>query len=344
MRRPAAEWDEQYILSLPVGEDDRLERKGARLLDLTIPGVREEAVRDELAKQLSAFGNTGGGNLIYGLTDAGAIDSGGVSRTIKGRATTKAWVEDLIPMLTDYEIIGVNVYEIVPSTQNSQIQAGKALYIVDIPDSDRAPHQSTRDLRYYVRLAGESQPASHRLIEDIRNRARHPNVCFDAKVVEVGVTDFQQQPPGQVNATFYVIIRFILHNKGPIKATDACLQTEIGLDVPMSACLDLNIVQIRGVPPTLVFWEVQHPLYPEMDISFRGSFPFSASLVPGSRSSWLLQSTSEDVSEIGLRWKVFADSAPPKSGVVTMAQMGLAPRLQEALEKHAGWRSLGLPS
>lgn len=108
MRRPAAEWDEQYILSLPVGEDDRLERKGVRLLDLTIAGVKEDSVRDELAKQVSAFANTGGGNLIYGLTDAGAIDSGGASRTIKGRATTKAWIEDLIPMLTDYEIVGVN--------------------------------------------------------------------------------------------------------------------------------------------------------------------------------------------------------------------------------------------
>ena len=344
MPKPAAEWDEDYILSLPVGEDDRLERKGARLLDLTIPGVKEDSVRDELAKQLSAFANTGGGNLIYGLTDAGAIDSGGVSRTVKGRATTKAWVEDLIPMLTDYEIVGVNVYEVLGNSQNSQIETGKALYVVDVPDSDRAPHQSTRDLRYYVRLAGKSQPASHRLIEDIRNRARHPNVSFDAKVVEVGINGVQGTPPGQISAGFNVIIRFTLLNRGPIKASQACLQTDIGPHVPMAGGFDPNIVQIRALPPTRVFWEVQHPLYPEIDTSFRSSFTLGASLVSGSGNWWLLQSNAEDITKIGVRWKVFADSAPPKSGVITMGQMGLAPKLKEALEKHAGWRSLGLTS
>jgi hypothetical protein len=73
-----------------------------------------------------------------------------VSRTIKGRATTKATIEDLIPILTEFEIVGVNVYQIVPNDQNSKIDAGKAIYVVAIPDSDRAPHQSTRDQRYYV--------------------------------------------------------------------------------------------------------------------------------------------------------------------------------------------------
>lgn len=211
---------------------------------------------------------------------------------------------------------------------------------MDIPDSDRAPHQSTRDLRYYVRLAGKSQPASHRLIEDIRNRARHPNVSFDAKVVEAGVNGFQQTPSGQINAAFNVIIRLTLLNRGSMKATDTCLQTDMGPEFSMSRNYDPNIVIVRNMPATLQFWEVQHPLYPEMDTSFRGSFTLSASLVAGSRSWWLLQSTSEDVSKVGLRWKVFADSASPKSGVITMEQMGLAPRLQEALEKHAGWRSI----
>src|SRR5260370_41600067 len=50
----------------------------------------------------------------------------------------------------------------------------KGFYIVDMPDSERAPHQSKRDSKYYVRLGGRSQPASHKLIEDIRNRRRHP--------------------------------------------------------------------------------------------------------------------------------------------------------------------------
>ena len=136
MPKPAAEWHEDYVLSLPIGESDKLERKGARLLDLTISDVREDTVRDELAKQLSAFANTGGGALIYGVGDDGGVDMGGVSRMIRGRTSTKAWLEDLIPVLTDYEVVGVNVYEVSPKEQDSAIEPGKALYVVDIPDSD----------------------------------------------------------------------------------------------------------------------------------------------------------------------------------------------------------------
>src|SRR5262249_34675564 len=107
------------------------------------------------------------------------------SRVIRGRQPTKEWLEDLIPTLTEYEIVGVNVYEILEGSQSSTIAAGKALYVVDIPDSERAPHQSKRDGRYYVRLGSKSQPASHRLIEDIRNRGRTPDLELEISIKQV---------------------------------------------------------------------------------------------------------------------------------------------------------------
>lgn len=175
MTKPVAEWDEDYLLGLPL-ENDTLERKGSTLLDLSLPQANEGKVLNELAKQLSAFANTGGGRVIYGLTDKGEVDHGGVSRILRGRRSTKEWLEDLIPSLTDYEIVGVNVYEITGKEADSKIHSSRAIYVVDIPDSDRAPHQSKKDYKYYVRLGAKSEPASHRLIEDIRNRAKHPIV------------------------------------------------------------------------------------------------------------------------------------------------------------------------
>ena len=50
-------------------------------LDLTA-GADQDAVLDELAKQLSAFSNMGGGQIIYGLSNNGDIDGGGVSRLV----------------------------------------------------------------------------------------------------------------------------------------------------------------------------------------------------------------------------------------------------------------------
>src|SRR6266404_4970868 len=189
MAKPVTEWDEAYILSLPK-ENSEIERKGRMKLDLAA-GADENDVLDELAKQLSALANTGGGKLIYGLKDDGTVDNGGVSTQIKNG--TKEWLERRIPGITDYEILGFNVHEFEPKSPSSQIQHGKAIYIVDIPDSDRAPHQSNRDMKYYVRLGSQSLPASHKLIEDIRNRQKHPNVSLaDIK--------FELQTPRQVGA------------------------------------------------------------------------------------------------------------------------------------------------
>ena len=137
MSKALDSWNEDDVLALPPGENDAFERKGSRLLDLTLPGVREGDVLNELAKQLSAFSNTGGGRIFYGVADDGTIDNGGVVVSVKGQQSTKEWIEDVIPTLTEFEIVGFNVYEIRPNPTNSKIAAGKALYVVDLPDSDR---------------------------------------------------------------------------------------------------------------------------------------------------------------------------------------------------------------
>ena len=71
---------------------------------------RERTVRDELAKQLSAFANTGGGQVIYGLTNTGAVDNGGVARSVRGRQSTKEWLENVIPNLTDFRELLVSTF------------------------------------------------------------------------------------------------------------------------------------------------------------------------------------------------------------------------------------------
>jgi predicted HTH transcriptional regulator len=160
MPKPVSDWEEEDVLALPPGENDGFERKGAKLLDLTIPGVKDGLVLNELAKQLSAFANMGGGQIIYGVTDVGTISNGDIARVIRGRKSSKEWLEDVIPTLTEYEITGFNVYEIRPKPSCSSIAPDKSLYVVDVPDSDRAPHQSTRDHLYYVRLAKQVSTCS----------------------------------------------------------------------------------------------------------------------------------------------------------------------------------------
>lgn len=141
--KPVYEWDEDFVLGLPLGEFDWFEAKGRRALDLMLPNVREHHVLGTLSKGVSAFANSGGGVLIYGLKNPQAtqgrwfVDDGGVSTCMKG--DTREWLETVIPNSVDFPLANFNVYAILPTSPTSQIGVGQALYLVDIPDSPSAP-------------------------------------------------------------------------------------------------------------------------------------------------------------------------------------------------------------
>ena len=178
--KPVSEWDEAYILSLPVGEFDWLEAKGRRSLDLTIPNVTEDTVLATISKEVSAFANSGGGTLVYGLIDPKAgdtewhVNDGGVSVTVK-RGGTKEWLETVIPNQMDPPLEKFNVYAIPPSGPGTKIDEGRALFVVEVPDSQQAPHQA-KDYKYYSRVASRAQPIRHRQVLDILSRRQHPEI------------------------------------------------------------------------------------------------------------------------------------------------------------------------
>jgi hypothetical protein len=185
--KPTVEWDENYVLNLPTGEHDWVEFKGTHLLDITIPSVDENKVLDELSKQLSAFANSGGGTLVYGVKDVApgglrTVDRGGVSSTLRGRST-KEWLEDVIPHLVEHQLMSFNVYSILKTGAGSNIDEGKEITLIEINDSEQAPHQA-RDKRYYARVGGKSRPIGHRMVLDILGRAVHPRLEISFSIRE----------------------------------------------------------------------------------------------------------------------------------------------------------------
>src|SRR5438874_958413 len=97
--KDARDWDEEYVLNLPPGEQDWFEAKSSGALDPTLPNAQlPDRMRDELSVSLSALANTGGGVLVYGISEVDEqwqVDSGGVSLNVKKR-NTKEWLEDII--------------------------------------------------------------------------------------------------------------------------------------------------------------------------------------------------------------------------------------------------------
>jgi Putative DNA-binding domain len=184
------EWDETYLLNLPSGEFDWIEFKESKKLDFSLSGINRDVVLRELSKQISAFANSGGGVIVFGIENPKSgqplkVDTeGGVSLNLqKG---TREWLEDVIPNLVDFPISKVNVYELTAKeNEASQIKPDKAIIIVDIPSSEQAPHQASDNL-YYARVGGKSRPINHRFVMDIIGRAKHPKLIMDVSLFRAG--------------------------------------------------------------------------------------------------------------------------------------------------------------
>lgn len=118
--------------------------------------------RREIAKDVSAFANSDGGCIIYGIEEDNQlprrIDSG-----VDHNIYTRERLEDVITSNISPRIEEIEISRIQLSPDNSA-------YIVDIPKSSRGPHQETISNRYYKRFNFKSQPMEDYEINDVRSR------------------------------------------------------------------------------------------------------------------------------------------------------------------------------
>lgn len=156
-------WTEEEVLSLP-DEHDFFDRKSGRLLS------DKNGFNLAVGKALSAFANSGGGHLLLGVKDDGLFD--GVPE-MQGGTTTREWLEQKIPNLVIYPLQDFMVHQVVPSSPSS-IPAGKVLIVIDVGDSDLAPHQNAADHIYYCRVGSHSIPASHFYLQTLWRREIYP--------------------------------------------------------------------------------------------------------------------------------------------------------------------------
>lgn len=165
-------WTEDAVKELPLGEHNYFERKSGQLFE-----QNKGSFLDSLAKAVSAFANSGGGHILLGVEDNGKLD--GILPQ-EGRTTIKDWLEQKIPHVVDYSLSDFRVHTVLPATQSS-IPTGRVVVVVDVGDSSLAPHQSSRDRRYYYRCAGRSELAPHFYLELLRQRLIHPALKIELK-------------------------------------------------------------------------------------------------------------------------------------------------------------------
>jgi hypothetical protein len=161
------EWNEADILELisnGVQESLSLDYKACASLG------RTDGKKKELSKDVSAFANSAGGTIVYGVIENGHvptnIDSGYDPADI-----TKEWLEQVINSTIERRIDGIRITQVALITT----QPGKVLYVVSIPQSNHAPHMASGN-RFYKRFNFESVLMEEYEVRDVARRSETPNL------------------------------------------------------------------------------------------------------------------------------------------------------------------------
>lgn len=187
------EWDENDLLQLVntgAQESVDLEFKASGALQNT------DKNRDEISKDVSAFANSAGGTLIYGMVEnrsthvADSLDTGS-----DPNVTTREWLEQVINSKIQRRIDGVRIGQVALSITSP----GKVAYVVYVPSSTRAPHQAA-DKKFYKRYNFQVLAMEEYEIRDVSRRGEVPDLRIDFSLPKTGLmlipgtTEFEPFP------------------------------------------------------------------------------------------------------------------------------------------------------
>jgi hypothetical protein len=136
--------DLHSLIDNEIEESIHLDYKEASALD------KSDGKKKEISKDVSAFANSDGGIIIYGIKEKNhkAFEI----TYIDGDIFTKEWLEQTINSSIQRRIPEIKIY---PIRNNGNIK--ESIYVVKIPKSYEVPHLC-KDKRFYKRFNFESVP------------------------------------------------------------------------------------------------------------------------------------------------------------------------------------------
>jgi len=140
------------------------EREGYHLDFKKEISKNHEKAKKELAKDISAFANSGGGYLIIGINNDYEII--GVERTIQNKPIDE-WLNQILSTNIEPQVFYFDpkIIEIPGSDL--------VLLVMQIPESTRKPHIVTESNNYYIRINDSCKPANHNQIRDMFEFSRN---------------------------------------------------------------------------------------------------------------------------------------------------------------------------
>lgn len=139
---------------------------------------RNDKKTNEISKDVSAFANSDGGIIIYGIKE-NQVDRHlpeGID-PINRKEITKEWLEQIIQSKIQPRIDGIIIHSISIKEDSDDV-----IYVVEIPKSNTA-HQSN-DKKYYKRFNFNSEPMFDYEVRDVLNRAKFPIISLEFQITK----------------------------------------------------------------------------------------------------------------------------------------------------------------
>jgi schlafen family protein len=194
---------------------------------------KEEKKRDELCKDVTAFANSAGGQLVFGIEDDKHVPvrlDGGAAPEI-----TKEWIEQVIDSRIQPRIEGLVIHPI-------KLVQGLG-FVIDVPQAlGRAPHQAP-DKRYYRRQNFQNVAMEDYEVRDILRRTTMPDLQVDLSFPggDTFMVQFGQQ---EMSQTFF--LNCTVRNNAPTPANYAIVEVLVDHDLTNPFAIDpfvrVNIV------------------------------------------------------------------------------------------------------
>jgi len=238
--------DLQRLIDEKLPESLTLDYKASPALDKNSGG------RAELVKDVTAFANSAGGQIIYGIPEKNGVPQpldGGVDRS----QISPEWIDQVISSNASPRIQDLGVTTI-PLDGDSCVA-----YVLSIPQATSfAPHQNTIDYKYYRRSELRSIPMYDYEIRDILRRATTPDLWINFRF-DTGKATAVNFPP-QTDVSDPIKLHASIGNKSQQPATYAVIKLFIDnaftltSGAGLSHINDINVFRDHHLKGLLKLW------------------------------------------------------------------------------------------
>ncbi len=134
--------------------------------------------KSEISKDVSAFANSDGGIIIYGINEQNhTADS---ISYVDGNVYSKEWLEQVINSRIQERIDGIIIHPIRFGGSIDQ-----TVYLIKIPKSHNAPHMAS-DKRFYKRFNFQSVQMEQYEVRELYNRTIQSDLVIEDAIIQGG--------------------------------------------------------------------------------------------------------------------------------------------------------------